>query len=275
MKTLLHPTDDAEALLFEKLLLENGIPSNVVSNHDTAYNGIYQIQKGWGVLKVSETDFDKAQVIINQWKSATPEIITEKHSESECQKDEGCDNKTKIKSRSHLPLLLYVVLIISLLINTYFLVDYLNYYFTAKDFVQELTDENGNIIAVYDYSKRKPYPHLTTVYSKNGKKYSTHFDQNTNGWVEKMLDHASGITWVYLDENENGIVEKYFGVNQNGLLITYNDLNEDKVTETMTIENDKGELIVKCYDHNNDSIFEEIISFSSKTKPNVHKLNIE
>jgi hypothetical protein len=270
MKTLLHPIDDAEALLFENILLENNIPVEVVSNHDTAYNGIYQMQKGWGVLKVAESDFEKAHTIITQWKDATVEIMPGNQTETET-----CNNKIKTQAKSFLPLILYVVLIISLLINTYFLIDYLNYYFNAKDFNQKISDEKGNIIAVYDYSKRKPFPHTTNVYSKNGEKISTYFDKNTNGWIEKMKEYATGITWVYLDENENGITEKYFGVNQNGFLITYNDLNEDKVIESMTIENGKGELIIKCYDHDNDSIYEEIISFNSKTGTKKYQLNIE
>jgi hypothetical protein len=44
----------------------------VVSFHDTAYDGLYQSQYGWGVIKVNEEDKSVAQKIINDWKMAAP-----------------------------------------------------------------------------------------------------------------------------------------------------------------------------------------------------------
>ncbi len=73
--TLLKPFDDAEALALEKLLLDHGIKSEVVSYHDTAYDGLFQSQKGWGVLNVDEADFQKAKEIISKWKESSPEEL--------------------------------------------------------------------------------------------------------------------------------------------------------------------------------------------------------
>jgi hypothetical protein len=43
-----------EALLLESLLRERSIPHFLRSYHDTAYDGLFQAQKGWGVVTVPE-----------------------------------------------------------------------------------------------------------------------------------------------------------------------------------------------------------------------------
>ena len=37
-----------EAQLMESILKEKGIPHRIRSFHDTAYDGLFQLQKGWG-----------------------------------------------------------------------------------------------------------------------------------------------------------------------------------------------------------------------------------
>jgi hypothetical protein len=39
-----------EAQLLDSILNERGIPHYIKSFHDTAYDGIYQVQKGWGQI---------------------------------------------------------------------------------------------------------------------------------------------------------------------------------------------------------------------------------
>ena len=39
-----------EAQLLDSILNERGIPHHIKSFHDTAYDGIYQVQKGWGQI---------------------------------------------------------------------------------------------------------------------------------------------------------------------------------------------------------------------------------
>ncbi|MCG6910515.1 MAG: hypothetical protein LJE94_10390 [Deltaproteobacteria bacterium] len=39
-----------EAQLVEAILKERGIPHRIRSFHDTAYDGLFQFQKGWGEL---------------------------------------------------------------------------------------------------------------------------------------------------------------------------------------------------------------------------------
>ena len=39
-----------EAQLIESILKEKNIPHRIRSFHDTAYDGLFQVQKGWGEL---------------------------------------------------------------------------------------------------------------------------------------------------------------------------------------------------------------------------------
>lgn len=42
--------NEIEALLLESVLKEQGIPHRMQSFHDTAYDGLFQTQKGWGMV---------------------------------------------------------------------------------------------------------------------------------------------------------------------------------------------------------------------------------
>jgi hypothetical protein len=42
--------DEIEARLMESILEERDIPHLLISFHDTAFNGLFQSQKGWGKI---------------------------------------------------------------------------------------------------------------------------------------------------------------------------------------------------------------------------------
>lgn len=42
--------NEIEAQLLESILNERGIPHRIRSYHDTAYDGLFQTQKGWGFV---------------------------------------------------------------------------------------------------------------------------------------------------------------------------------------------------------------------------------
>ena len=53
-KKILILENDFEAQLLDSVLTERNIPHRMHSYHDTAYDGIYQIQKGWGVVEAPQ-----------------------------------------------------------------------------------------------------------------------------------------------------------------------------------------------------------------------------
>jgi hypothetical protein len=75
MKNLMQPENEAEASVIKSVLAENGIHAEIKSFHDTAYDGLFQSQYGWGVIRVAETDFSEAQRIIEEWRNASPEDL--------------------------------------------------------------------------------------------------------------------------------------------------------------------------------------------------------
>lgn len=72
MKDLIQPENEAEANVIKLVLEEKGIYAEIVSFHDTAYDGLFQAQYGWGIIRVSEGDLRKARKIIEEWKDASP-----------------------------------------------------------------------------------------------------------------------------------------------------------------------------------------------------------
>ena len=75
MKILLKPANEPEANVIKSILKENGIHAEIQSYHDTAYDGIFQTQYGWGVLRVPEEDFARAEKIVEEWSRAAPDEL--------------------------------------------------------------------------------------------------------------------------------------------------------------------------------------------------------
>jgi len=75
MKNLTQPENSAEAQALQSLLEQHGIQSQVISFHDTAYDGLFQQQYGWGVIRVAESDFIEARNIVQEWKNYSPDNV--------------------------------------------------------------------------------------------------------------------------------------------------------------------------------------------------------
>jgi hypothetical protein len=59
-----------EAQLLDSILNERGIPHHIKSFHDTAYDGIYQVQKGWGQISAPASCSGEIQEILSDIRSA-------------------------------------------------------------------------------------------------------------------------------------------------------------------------------------------------------------
>ena len=46
--------NEIEARLLGAILDEKGIVHTILTYHDTAYDGMYQVQKGWGVVRAEQ-----------------------------------------------------------------------------------------------------------------------------------------------------------------------------------------------------------------------------
>jgi hypothetical protein len=75
MKNLVKPENEAEAIALQAILEQHGIQAKIVSFHDTAYDGLFQSQYGWGVIKVKEADYLLAQSIVTEWIESSPDAV--------------------------------------------------------------------------------------------------------------------------------------------------------------------------------------------------------
>ncbi len=57
--------NEIEARLLESILNERDIPHRLRSYHDTAYDGLFQAQKGWGTINAPESYLDEIAEIIS------------------------------------------------------------------------------------------------------------------------------------------------------------------------------------------------------------------
>jgi hypothetical protein len=75
LKTLMKPENEPEANVIKSVLEEHGIYAEIKSFHDTAYDGLFQSQYGWGLIRVAENDLPEAQRIIEEWRNSAPEEL--------------------------------------------------------------------------------------------------------------------------------------------------------------------------------------------------------
>jgi len=64
MKKIISLNSEIEAMRIKEILDSNKIPHLVRSFHDSAYDGIFQNQYGWGVLEADESDEERILKLI-------------------------------------------------------------------------------------------------------------------------------------------------------------------------------------------------------------------
>jgi hypothetical protein len=64
-KKIVALNNEFEAKIVEALLKERGIPYRMRSYHDSAYDGLFQAQKGWGIVEAPEEYEDEIKNLCN------------------------------------------------------------------------------------------------------------------------------------------------------------------------------------------------------------------
>ncbi|MCD4742250.1 MAG: DUF2007 domain-containing protein [Desulfobacteraceae bacterium] len=273
MKNLIQPENDSEANLIKSLLEENGIYAEIESYHDTAYDGLYQAQYGWGVIRVAEKDLEKAQKIIEEWKNSSPENIPWKEEPI----IEGLSNESLKKEKNELlNRAMIIIFVLSVAWNIFFL--YTNSNQNEKPIemkgTEEYFDRNGKLAAIYKYSKNSDFPYEGTEYSVNGEVLYKVFDKNENGRVEKFVEFYENKKIFFFDEDENGISESSIEYYKNGTTIKSIDENENKIFEKTIVRDKKNQIIATIFDKDQDSFNDEIHYEKSNGKKEVFQISI-
>ncbi len=61
-----------EAGLLGAILEEKEIDHMILSYHDTAYDGIFQVQKGWGVIRGPKSTADEVLAVLEDIRTGAP-----------------------------------------------------------------------------------------------------------------------------------------------------------------------------------------------------------
>ena len=69
--------DEFEAGLLDSILSEREIPHRMRSYHDTAYDGLFQTQKGWGYVAAPEQYEEEVTEILSDLRKAAEEGVPE------------------------------------------------------------------------------------------------------------------------------------------------------------------------------------------------------
>jgi hypothetical protein len=64
VKKILALGSEIEAIRIKEILDSNEIPHLIRSFHDSAYDGIFQNQYGWGILEADEADEERILKLI-------------------------------------------------------------------------------------------------------------------------------------------------------------------------------------------------------------------
>jgi hypothetical protein len=67
--------NDIEAQLVDSILTERKIPHRMRSYHDTAYDGLYQSQKGWGYVSAPRIYHQEVTDIISDVRRAAKRSV--------------------------------------------------------------------------------------------------------------------------------------------------------------------------------------------------------
>ena len=64
--------NDIEAGLLESILTERDIPHRMRSYYDTAFDGLFQTQKGWGYVSAPDSYHDEIAEILTDLRKGVP-----------------------------------------------------------------------------------------------------------------------------------------------------------------------------------------------------------
>ena len=73
-----------ESQIIEAALTDRNIPHRIRSYHDTAYDGLFQMQKGWGEVRTPAAYKDEVVEMLAEIRAATPDAtVADKNSPEE------------------------------------------------------------------------------------------------------------------------------------------------------------------------------------------------
>ena len=239
MRTLYRPEDETVAFAIKAMLEANSIYPAMLSFHDTAYDGIYQGQHGWGVIKVDESDYKLAASLLADWETGTPDFEELREGSQEKEPERSAQqNRVPVHN-----LLLPSLLVFSILLNVLLCVLYVS---SRKQGQQrrdgEQFDANGSLISRVEWGGNKNNPFKYTYYLRNGKISSISFDANDDGRTDKLIKYIPDGKEIYVNKDADGVYETCNIAFDSGSHVEYKDHDQNEVFEScvVTLSNGRG-----------------------------------
>jgi hypothetical protein len=262
MKILYKPDNDAEALAIKLILEENSIDSTIQSFHDTAYDGLYQNQYGWGIVKVFEKDFIAAQKLVTDWKDNPPEDIDYRTNNNEETSNISITGST-LGIKTFIKTIAPIVFVSSVLVNIYFFSYWL--YSTFQDnSVFKQYDRNGYLMSISEWGNNYESPYKYTLYSTSGEKLAEFYDLNDSGRSDMAIENRPKSTITSFDKNNNGIYDSFDELFENGSQIKHLDKDENRVFETSVIADKENNIIYSISNNNLTGYPEKVVTPNGK-----------
>ena len=226
----------------ESILKEDNIPFSILQNSVSQFNGVAELQDGWGYIEAPE---EYKQYILDCIENL------KEYTEEDMKQNQESQNR-KINSKN-----VFMCLIISALVLVLCYSIYRNY--KLDKFLSSTRKNYDTEIFGSGY---------VTVYKENENCRIKYFDDNkdTNFERTELYDLHGKLYLVQEDKNENGINEKNYVYSSDGELLSEStDLDEDLRFDN-SIEYISDTKYMKWIDTNNDSLFEVIEIYENGKK---------
>ena len=254
MKILYKPEDESEAIAISSLLEKNSILSEVQSFRDTAYDGLYQNQHGWGVIRVDESDYDSAIQLVREWKSAIPDSQEMNNAARTVLQNNPPAHQ---KKKAHLkPILISLSVVLNIVLAyLYFSLKF------AAPYDYEIFDSDGDLVGVVEWHDNKTFPYKYISYLKNGKPFSVFIDSSDSGRTDTLFYYPGSLKSTFTDQDGDGIAEYCETDFESGSKIQFWDTDQNGIYEKSIITLSNG----KTYNvkHSNENGFNLEIKSSS------------
>lgn len=241
------PANEAEANAIRILLEDHGIEADIISFHDTAFDGIFQAQKGWGRIRIHEKDVDEARKLIEEWQSAAPAALEEaKEQEANGEEASGEEEEAGRQKEGNAPeaqparsgetlramwrIAAPFLLAVSAALNAYFLFWYEPW---LKGGTVIKRDLKNRIIYVANYHKGKDTPYRVREYDPKGRTISEALDEDSDGKFELFIHYGKDETVVtrQIDKDGDGRYEISKTYHRSTLVTLERDRNNNGVYE--------------------------------------------
>lgn len=239
--------NEAESQIVCSILNEQSIPYTLKKSEDAAYDGIYAAHSPWGFIEAPLPYADSITQILKDVR----ESRTKKRARSSLPSQEKQKNfRQQVELGVPILLLVAVIVLVGIVVsqkrmlNRYAVRQNIIWKWdpTEKAMVGKLKSTGQLRYRDYDRNFNNVYEERV-VYSLDGKRTATYYDDNEDGNPERSVSSQidGTVVWKAEDLNESGVFEHetvyYYGQNR---FVEYTDTDDDGLFDQAVVHNEGG-----------------------------------